>query len=80
MPSSWSEWLKARAGSMSALPSKADIPRCRPDVRYGPKADIHFEVMPLVISPVSRAVLSVDAVGRMSWNSAPLLPSDDAVS
>jgi len=29
---------------------------------------------------VSRAVLSVEAVGRTIWSSAPLLPSDNAVS
>ena len=45
--------------------------------RDGPLGDIHFEVMPLV---VSRAVWSVDAIGRTNWNRAPLLQSDNAVS
>ena len=65
---------------VSALPPKADIGYVCWDVRFGPIGDIHFEVMPLVICSVSRAVLSVDAVGRMNWNRVPLLPSDDAVS
>ena len=65
---------------MSALPPKADIRPRDQDVRFGPIGDIHFEAMSLVVGSISRAVWSVDAVGRTNWNRVPLLPSDDAVS
>jgi hypothetical protein len=65
---------------MSALPPKADIAGRDLDVRFVPIGDIHFEVMPLVVAFISRAVWSVDVVGRSNWNRVPLLPSDDAVS
>ena len=65
---------------MSAIPPKADIDERGCHVRFGPIGDIHFEVMLLVVGSISRAVLSVYAVGRMNWNRVPLLPSDDAVS
>ena len=67
----------------------------RRDVRFTPIADIGQRGLDVCFGPIGDislrgdaacgqfcfvSGLSLDAVGRTSWNSAPLLPSDDAVS
>ena len=60
----------------------ADIDERLTDVRFTPEGGHLARIVALqLVASLPRAMpFSVDSIGKLNWNSAPCLPSDDAIS